>query len=267
MSPAMKALLVQPPLMIMDDKSLLTSDQALLLRSWLPEPYCKGHFYNLFSTKSTGFSLATLYRNHETKKEELMKEPSIILIKDTDGHLFGAFLAQAWFKNAERFYGSEESFMFSLSPEIAVYRCTGEDTHIMYSIPEALAVGGKLNYFGFKIDEDLINGTAHSCLTFGAPRLSKEENFKIESVQLWGIIDVPNTKYLFNIDSDEELDIEILREKEVSGPSIWEHEDAWVLDELKGVGFSKNLAPPPEFSDGENQTEEQKQKKRLIMPL
>lgn len=267
MSLTMRGLLIQAPLMIMDDKSLLSKEEAIILRTWLPEPYCKCHLYNVFSTKSTGYSLATLFRNHETKPEQIMKDPSILIIKDTDGNIFGGFLAEAWYKNAERFYGSEESFMFSLYPEKKVYRCTGEDNHVMYSTPQLLAMGGKLNYFGIQIDEELVSGKSHSCVTFGTPRFSNEEVFKIDSVQLWGLIDVPNTKFLFNIDSDDELDIEILREKEVAGPSIWDMEESWVLDEIKGVGYSKNLAPPPEFSDGEEQTEEQKKKKKLIMPL
>ena len=262
------ALRVQPPLMLKDDKSLITPDQAILLRSWLPEPYCKCHWFSVFSTKSQGYSLGTLYRNHETKLEHLMKDPSILVIKDEGGHIFGGFFPQAWYKNAgERFYGSEESFVFSLAPEKAVYRCTGEDSHIMYTTPELLAVGGKLNYFGFTLDEEMVNGISHPCLTFGCPQLAHSEQFKIVSVQLWGLIDIPSTRALFGIDSDEEIDVDLLQTKEEEGTSIWEREESWVLDELKGVGYSKNLAPPPEFSDEEGETEEKKKSKRLIMPL
>jgi len=265
MSPSLTALRVQPPLMIQNDKSLLTGDQAVVIRSWLPEPYCKCHLFSVFSTKSQGYSLATLYRNHETKLEQIMKEPSILVIQDDGGNIFGGFFPQAWYRNAgDRFYGSEESFVFSLAPKKKVYRCTGEDNHIMYSQTDLLAVGGKLNYFGFTLDEEMIGGVCHSCLTFGCPMLAHAEKFKIVSVQLWGLIDVPSTKLLFDIDSDEEIDVDTLQLKEKEGGSIWEREESWVLDELKGVGYSKNLAPPPEFED---ESEETKKTKKLIMPL
>ena len=198
-----------------------------------------------------------------------MKEPSILVVRDSVGHTFGGFVAQAWFQNAERFYGSEESFLFSLTPKKAVYRCTGEDNHVMYSTPELLAMGGKLHYFGLALDAELVKGKSHSCLTFGSPQLASMENFSIAAVQLWGLIDVPNTKAIFDIDSDEELDVEFLREKEADGPSIWDREESWVLDQLKGVGYSRDLAPPPEFedSDDEEANAERKKKKSLIMPL
>lgn len=267
MSPILTALRVQPPLMIRNDKSLLTPDQAILIRSWLPEPYCKCHFFSVFSTKSQGYSLGTLYRNHDTKLEQIMKDPSILIIEDSKGHIFGGFFPEAWYKHADHFYGSEESFVFSLAPTIEVFRATGENKHIMFSTPELLAVGGKLNYFGFQIDEEMVAGISHPCITFGCPKLAADENFKISSVQLWGLIDIPNTKQLFDIDSDEEIDVDSLQVKEEEGGSIWEREESWVLDELKGVGYSKNLPPPPTFSDEENETEERKKAKRLIMPL
>jgi len=266
MSPFLTVLRVQPPLMLKDDKSLLTPAQAISLRSWLPEPYCKCHLFSIFSTKSQGYSLETLFRFQETKLEEIMKEPSILIIQDDGGNVFGGFFTKAWFRNAERFYGSEESFVFSFAPEKKVYRCIG-DSHIMYSTPDILAVGGKLNYFGFSLDAELVGGTSHACATFGCPQLAHKENFRITAVQLWGLIDVPSTKSLFNIDSDEEIDVESLQTKEETG-SIWEREESWVLDQLKGVGYSKNLPPPPDFSDeDENQTEEKKKAKRIIMPL
>ena len=263
LTPTLSALRQQPPLMLQDDKSLLTSNQAMQIRSWLPEPYCKGHFFNIFSTKSHGFALNTVYRNFETKLEQIMKEPSILVIEDTSGHVFGGFFAQGWFRNAEKFYGSEESFLFSLLPQRNVYRCTGEDDHVMYTTPDLLAAGGKLQYFGLSLDAELVQGKSHPCLTFGSPQLAGMENFKISAVQLWCIIDVANTKVLFDIDSDDDLDVEFLREKEVAGPSIWDREESWVLDQLKGVGYSRDLAPPPEFEESDLD-DEGKRKLRVI---
>jgi hypothetical protein len=44
----------------------------------------------------------------------------VLVIKDTGGHVFGAFTAEAW-RVAPRFYGTGETFVFQLEPHRVCY--------------------------------------------------------------------------------------------------------------------------------------------------
>ena len=58
-------------------------------------------------------------------------------------------------------------------------------------------MGGQWNYFGLWLDESF--GPGHSkaepqCTTYGSPRLSKEVEFNIHTVEVWGVGIPPETK-------------------------------------------------------------------------
>jgi len=59
----------------------------------------------VFSINQDGTSMYTFY----TKTAKF--NPTILLIKDTKGRVFGAYVTEAW-KNSDRFYGTGESFLF-----------------------------------------------------------------------------------------------------------------------------------------------------------
>lgn len=57
-----------------------------------------------YSTKQHGISLNTLYR-------AAPPGPTVLLVKDSAGHVFGAFCTEQW-KVAPRYYGTGKSFVF-----------------------------------------------------------------------------------------------------------------------------------------------------------
>ena len=237
--------------MIRGDSELLSDPNASLLRSWLPEPYCQCHFYKIFSTTTLGFALGTLYRMQGAKPELVMNEPSIIIIKDDGGHIFGGFVTKSWRKSSDRFYGSEESFLFSMAPKRELYPYVGDSGNIMFSNNDLLALGGKYKHFAIELDSELMYGKSSSDpVNFNCPRLAASPEFTCVTVELWGLIDVKSTKELFGMDSDDELDVPKLKESGiVSGVSVWDREESWVLDQIKGVGYSKFVPPPLKKED------------------
>ena len=58
------------------------------------------------STERHGISLQTLYRRS-------MAAPTLLVIRDSAGYVFGCFTSEAW-RVATRFYGSGETFVFQL---------------------------------------------------------------------------------------------------------------------------------------------------------
>ena len=63
----------------------------------LPQPY-RSHWQLLFSSRKHGESFARLI------KQISGKGPNIILIRDSDGYIFGGFASVAWELNA-KFFG------------------------------------------------------------------------------------------------------------------------------------------------------------------
>jgi hypothetical protein len=79
------------------------------LAAALPARYQSRDWSLLYSTSRHGISLQTLYRRCAASS------PSVLLVRDAGGYVFGAFCAEAW-RPAARFFGTGETFVFQLAP-------------------------------------------------------------------------------------------------------------------------------------------------------
>ena len=51
------------------------------------------------------------------------EEPSLVVVRDEGGHVFGGFASEQWRKvTGDYFYGDEECYLFSVKPEEKVFR-------------------------------------------------------------------------------------------------------------------------------------------------
>ncbi len=53
-------------------------------------------------------------------------------------------------------------------------------------------MGGQMEYFGLWLSADYGNGHSKAkpkCSTYSSPRLSKEEEFRVELLEVWGVGD------------------------------------------------------------------------------
>ncbi|XP_012866317.1 PREDICTED: TLD domain-containing protein 2 isoform X2 [Dipodomys ordii] len=92
-----------------------------LLSFHLP-PRVAGSPWNLvFCTSRDGFSLRSLYRQMEGHSG-----PVLLLLRDQDGQMFGAF-SSSTLRLSKGFYGTGETFLFTFSPQLKV-RWEGRDT-------------------------------------------------------------------------------------------------------------------------------------------
>uniref|UniRef100_UPI00398F7723 oxidation resistance protein 1-like n=1 Tax=Pristiophorus japonicus TaxID=55135 RepID=UPI00398F7723 len=97
-----------------EKSDLLQTDQIEKLAKNLP-PRTVGYPWTLiYSTAKHGMSLKTLYRSMTG-----VDTPMLLVIKDSDGQLFGA-LASEPFKVSDCFYGTGETFLFTFYPEFKV---------------------------------------------------------------------------------------------------------------------------------------------------
>uniref|UniRef100_A0A4W4E8S7 Oxidation resistance protein 1 n=1 Tax=Electrophorus electricus TaxID=8005 RepID=A0A4W4E8S7_ELEEL len=162
-----------------EPSDLLAAEQVEKLAKYLP-PRTIGYPWTLaFSTAKHGMSIKTLYRIMQG-----LDSPVLLVIKDSDGQLFGA-LASEPFKVSEGFYGTGETFLFSFYPEFEVYKWTGDNMFFIKGDMDSLAFGGGSGEFGLWLDGDLYHGRSHSCKTFGNPMLSMKEDFFVQDIEIW----------------------------------------------------------------------------------
>jgi hypothetical protein len=101
----------------------------LVLVGWMPKSTRLNEINLSYILKKDGASLERLY----SLCSDSDVCASFILIEDSDGHVFGGYLNQA-FMNSSKYYGSGESFVFSIRPKLEVYRwshsqgCCSSDT-------------------------------------------------------------------------------------------------------------------------------------------
>lgn len=88
--------------------------------SWIPERFALCQPQLLFTTSNHGCSLTRFYSHCDGY------EPTLLLIRTTDGDVCGAFLSTDWAErkrggNKLSFFGTGECFVFRLKPEIERY--------------------------------------------------------------------------------------------------------------------------------------------------
>ncbi|XP_004070221.1 TLD domain-containing protein 1 isoform X1 [Oryzias latipes] len=128
--------------------------------------------------------------------------PSLLLIKDTKGHIFGGFASHTW-ELKPQFQGDSRCFLFSVFPTMRVYTATGYNEHFMYlnqhqqTMPNGLGMGGQHEYFGLWLDSDFGRGHSRArpkCTTYGSPQLSGDEDFTLDSVEVWHVGKPPKSE-------------------------------------------------------------------------
>uniref|UniRef100_A0A8C1SYW3 Oxidation resistance protein 1 n=1 Tax=Cyprinus carpio TaxID=7962 RepID=A0A8C1SYW3_CYPCA len=158
---------------------LLQPDQIEKLAKHLPARTIGYPWSLAFSTSKHGMSIKSLYRAMQAQDS-----PVLMVIKDSDGQLFGA-LASEPFKVSDGFYGTGETFVFTFCPEFEVFKWTGDNMFFIKGDMDSLAFGGGGGEFGLWLDGDLYHGRTHSCKTFGNPMLSKTEDFYVQDIEIW----------------------------------------------------------------------------------
>ncbi|XP_066540873.1 MTOR-associated protein MEAK7 isoform X2 [Hoplias malabaricus] len=167
---------------------LLDIPLLMFLTPQLPTGY-RAPWRLLFSTHVHGESFTRLVGNCKSRG------PTVLLVKDTKGHIFGGFASHSW-EVKPQFQGDSRCFLFSVSPSMCVFTYTGYNQHYMYlnqgqqTMPNGLGMGGQHGYFGLWLDSDFGRGHSRArprCTTYGSPQLSGDEDFTLDTVEVWGV--------------------------------------------------------------------------------
>ncbi|KAM6245274.1 TBC1 domain family member 24-like [Porphyrio hochstetteri] len=100
--------------------SIVTAQEMRIIWSWIPERFSLFPPLLLFSTSADGCSLQRFYTCCEGC------EPTVLLLKTTEGEVCGAFLSSDWSERRKcgatsGFFGTGECFVFTVRPETERY--------------------------------------------------------------------------------------------------------------------------------------------------
>ncbi|KPJ04218.1 TLD domain-containing protein KIAA1609-like [Papilio xuthus] len=178
-----------------DYPAFIDLSHIVWINSHLPQKYQRKWRF-LFSSHIHGESFSTM------AGRIIEQGPSVLIIEDSSGHIFGGFAACAW-TFGPNFTGTDESFLFTAAPKMRVYPATNYNDHYQYinhhtkTLPNGLLMGGQFHFGGIWVNADPFGegSSAESCSTFrGYRRLSKEPTFHIRSLEVWGVGDKPLTE-------------------------------------------------------------------------
>ncbi|XP_013161324.1 PREDICTED: TLD domain-containing protein 1 isoform X2 [Papilio xuthus] len=178
-----------------DYPAFIDLSHIVWINSHLPQKYQRKWRF-LFSSHIHGESFSTM------AGRIIEQGPSVLIIEDSSGHIFGGFAACAW-TFGPNFTGTDESFLFTAAPKMRVYPATNYNDHYQYinhhtkTLPNGLLMGGQFHFGGIWVNADPFGegSSAESCSTFrGYRRLSKDPTFHIRSLEVWGVGDKPLTE-------------------------------------------------------------------------
>ena len=159
---------------------ILSTIQLKQIYEFLPDSHQYSDLYRAFSISVDGSSLKTFYN----KCQEINN--SILVIKDDDDNIFGAYASENFEPN-KNFSGTGECFLFSFYKDnkIHVFNSTGINRFYMYCDNEQIAFGCSDDYFSLSLIKDFYEGFSHTTKTYQNQCLSSKDKFIIVQLELW----------------------------------------------------------------------------------
>ncbi|RNA23561.1 TBC1 domain family member 24 isoform X4 [Brachionus plicatilis] len=165
--------------------SVLSHANLCSIWNWIPQRLSICTPNMLFTTQENGTSLNTLFN----VLDEL--EYCLIVIKTFENEIFGAFCAGDWNerKNPKTlFFGTGETFLFTLSPEKSVFKWVGlkqetKSNQEMFIRVNAnkISIGGGSRE-GLVIKSNLLEGETNQCDTFANEPLCRTKKEKLKYI-------------------------------------------------------------------------------------
>ncbi|XP_052757934.1 GTPase-activating protein skywalker isoform X2 [Galleria mellonella] len=180
---------------------ILDQSDLFTLWSWLPVRITMYQPVLLYTTEEHGCSLTTFYVRVEHH------EPTLLMIKTCNNEVFGAYCSTRWFErnqkdergNRQAYFGTGETFLFSLHPVPAKYPwvgCLEDDADGDSKTPHAnslfmaadntmITIGGGDGQ-AIWMDENIRFGKTDRCSTFNNPPLCPSGDFEIRVLEVYG---------------------------------------------------------------------------------
>ncbi|XP_071454255.1 GTPase-activating protein skywalker isoform X1 [Hetaerina americana] len=185
------------------NSQILEQEALITLWSWLPVRITMYQPILLYTTEEHGCSLTTFFVRVE------QHEPTILIVKTSNGETFGAYCSTRWVErnlkddrgNRQAYFGTGETFVFSLLPERHRYPWVGLDRttsgerggdHFDHAAELFMAADSKMLTVGggegqaIWMDENIRFGKTERCQTFDNPPLCESGDFEIRVLEVYG---------------------------------------------------------------------------------
>ncbi|XP_011309899.1 TBC1 domain family member 24 [Fopius arisanus] len=181
------------------NSQILDVPDLFTLWSWLPVRITMYQPILLYTTEEHGCSLTTFYVRVE------QHEPTLLMIKTCNNEVFGAYCSTRWCERnlkddkgqRQAYFGTGETFLFSLYPERAKYPWVGmdsshNDSRVHHSAELFMAADAKMITIGggdgqaIWMDENIRFGKTDRCSTFNNPPLCASGDFEIRVLEVYG---------------------------------------------------------------------------------
>nr|CAG4708318.1 unnamed protein product [Naegleria fowleri] len=188
---------------LLGESEILIGDEgnsiAQQIRASLPlEQKLHNQWTMLYSNKKNGASIATF------AEIVMYHGPMLIIIKDMENNIFGAFTSVSLEKKSS-FYGNSNCFLFKVDTEennenseakkiVKVFPASGKNENYVYfnfgnkyNPYNGLAFGGRIGCFSLCIEQDWRFGkTCGDLITYSfSPQLSSDSEFEINVIECW----------------------------------------------------------------------------------
>ena len=183
-------------------RCLLAYDQRLCILPLLPRAIRQNEWRLLFTTADHGTSLSSFLDRCSGHG------PTLVLVRDKNGHVFGAFAGEAWRQKPDpHFHGCGEGFLFSTwvpadvsaSGGFRAWRWSGANRHFQCAAIDFLAFGSG-SHFGLWLGKSLTFGSTGRSETFHNEALTEHSvsgglesphggasAFEVLELQVWAV--------------------------------------------------------------------------------
>ncbi|PAV78735.1 hypothetical protein WR25_07425 [Diploscapter pachys] len=180
---------------------IVDSEVAIDLMAALPPRLQLATPVLLFRLSQDGASFTKLWNNIDEASQTL------ILIRTSEGDIFGAFCSSPWSERNDRrersktkYFGTGESFVWRLDKKLGfpvIYFWAGRDAAAQQDddIPQMfMTAGDKLMVIGsgsgdaIRISEELTQGMSRACKTFNSPALVEDEAYLIDELEVFEVL-------------------------------------------------------------------------------
>ena len=185
-----------PIIMIREfDTTTASHSDFAYLWSLIPNRLADFQPERIYSSNIHGRRLRTLYDHVEYHKY------CLIIIRNEHQQIFGGFCSGQLANRTKirSWFGTGESFLFTLKPERQVFKWVGNQTsnkgstkahedYFIYADDERLQMGGSEEPLdiGLCIQQDLNKGSSRQCDTYASEPLSSSEYFQIMEIEVFG---------------------------------------------------------------------------------
>lgn len=175
--------------------NLINESHVMQLKRHLPPHPQSNDWYLLYDSKKMGLAITSF------TDKVLGRGPTILIIKDTNGNIFGGFGSESW-KKSPKYYGNNQCFLFNIKGDtVNIFPAANRNSNYMYfnfgnqyNPYNGLAMGGtgKFDYFCLALDKNFSKGESRgSLMTYSSsPCLLGEEalddTFTIDTIEVWG---------------------------------------------------------------------------------